>query len=158
MDVVLCPLLVPWVSMGERFCGDFSRKEKRARGEILWGFFKQGEREPAGLHVSLGRKGMDEEIGDTVYTLVVIGHSVMRLPARWVSAPLPRPPAPLSPGRNPRIEQATDWNIRGVLIHEKNRRFCNLGIDSGGVIVVRNNSNFNNFRLITKFAASSRDE
>jgi hypothetical protein len=47
MDVVLCPLLVPWVSMGERFCGDFSRKEKRARGEILWGFFKQGEREPA---------------------------------------------------------------------------------------------------------------
>jgi hypothetical protein len=143
-------------------------------GEILWRFFKEGEREHGvrfcgdfsskekesqrRLHVSLGRKGMDEEIGDTVYTLVVIGHSVMRLPARWVSAPLPRPPAPLSPGRNPRIEQATDWNIRGVLIHEKNRRFCNLGIDSGGVIVVRNNSNFNNFRLITKFAASSRDE
>jgi hypothetical protein len=32
MDVVLCPLLVPWVSMGERFCGDFSRKEKESMG------------------------------------------------------------------------------------------------------------------------------
>jgi hypothetical protein len=29
------------------------------------------------------------------------------------------------------MEQATDWNIRGGLIHEKSRRFCNLGIESG---------------------------
>jgi hypothetical protein len=80
-----------------RFCGDFSSKEKESQRR---------------LHVSLGRKGMDEEIGDTVYTLVVIGHSAMRLPARWVSAPLPRPPAPLSPGRNPRIETRSESTDR----------------------------------------------